>query len=354
MKYFKENIRAIEPYKPVALSSLNRLDANESPYNIANQFTEDDIRSLLSINFNHYPDGSSNELKTAISKYSDVSEECILCGNGSDELIKIIFDSTIAPGDKILIHTPTFSQYSLNAQISNASVIEVSSKKDMSVDIDQIIKIACAEKPKLIFLCTPNNPTGSLIPLSDIEKTLENTDAFVVVDEAYFEFCGLSIADKIQKYPNLIVLRTLSKAFGLAGLRIGYLISSTTNIDFLNRVRMPYNINSFSSKLAVLALSREASIHQIVLEIIKERDRMETILNSLSGIKLYKSNGNFLFFYSDYADQIQSKLIQKNIGIRKFSSEILRNTLRITIGKSEINEIVINTIKEVLSNVQTS
>ncbi|MCD5413734.1 MAG: histidinol-phosphate transaminase [Clostridiales bacterium] len=350
MKYFKENIREIEPYKPVALSSLIRLDANESPYNIADQFTKDDIRSLLSINFNHYPDGSSNELKTALSKYSDVPEECILCGNGSDELIKIIFDSTVAPDDKILIHTPTFSQYALNAQINNARVIEVASRNDMSVDVDKIIETACAEKPKLIFLCTPNNPTGALISLSDIERTLENTDAFVIVDEAYFEFCGLSIADKIWKYPNLIVLRTLSKAFGLAGLRIGYLISSTTNIDFLNRARMPYNLNSFSSKLGVLALSKGASINQIVQEIIKERNKMETALNSLNGIKLYKSNGNFLFFYSDYADEIQNKLVQNNISIRKFSSEALRNTLRITIGKSKINEIVVNTIKEVLSN----
>jgi len=316
--------------------------------------TDEDISALLSTNFNFYPDGSSPELRAAISQYTAMPEETILCGNGADELIKIIFDSTIAPGDKVLIHTPTFSQYGLNATINEGIIIEVPSKSNLSINTEGIIDAAKIERPKLIFLCTPNNPTGAVLSEEEIISILDATDALVVVDEAYFEFYGKTIVKRISQYSNLIVLRTLSKAFSLAGLRVGYLISSEENISILNRVRMPYNLNSISCKLGVIALSKRNAMDTNITNIIDERNRMESELENIPELKLFKSNGNFLFLISPYADAIREGLLRNNVSVRKFSSAMLNNSLRISVADERTNTIVLTTIKEVLSNGKAS
>lgn len=340
MKLVKENIENINKYELNKKPYRIKLDANEGE----NIFFSD-IGDELKLNL--YPDGDSSLLRDEIGKYLNVDPNNIVAGNGSSEMIELVMKAFIDKGDIILSFIPTFSMYQIFSQIYSAKFIGINCNENFVQDVDVLIEEAKNIKPKIIFICNPNNPTGYLMNKYEIKKLLNNTDSLVVVDEAYIEFAQGSMVEYISQYENLIVLRTLSKAFGLAAIRVGYMVSNKHIINIINKVKSPYNLNSISQYIGVKALREKEKMFQYVEEVKKERKYLYNKLKKFP-IEVYPSNGNFIFFKSEVS-KLDEKLNEKGILIRSFSKD-LENHYRVTVGNRWENEEFIKSLKEILEN----
>lgn len=340
MKLVKENIENINKYELNKKPYRIKLDANEGE----NIFFSD-IGDELKLNL--YPDGDSSLLRDEIGKYLNVDPNNIVAGNGSSEMIELVMKAFIDKGDIILSFIPTFSMYQIFSQIYSAKFIGINCNENFVQDVDVLIEEAKNIKPKIIFICNPNNPTGYLMNKYEIKKLLNNTDSLVVVDEAYIEFAQGSMVEYISQYENLIVLRTLSKAFGLAAIRVGYMVSDKHIINIINKVKSPYNLNSISQYVGVKALREKEKMFQYVEEVKKERKYLYNKLKKFP-IEVYPSNGNFIFFKSEVS-KLDEKLNEKGILIRSFSKD-LENHYRVTVGNRWENEEFIKSLKEILEN----
>ncbi|MDK2919662.1 MAG: histidinol-phosphate aminotransferase [Candidatus Petromonas sp.] len=344
----KKNVQNLGVYKVGREPYDVKLDANENPYNVLEELTELITSRLVSENLNRYPDNDALMLREAIATYIGVKDENIICGNGSDEIIKMIVDAFVDKDDVVVTHTPTFSMYKVAAEISGGRVIEIEDNEDFEINIENIINAANENNAKVIFLCNPNNPTGILIGQSDIIRVLESTNAIVAIDEAYYEFCGETVVDKIDKYDRLIVLRTLSKAFGLAGMRVGYGVANSDFINVLNKVRPPYNLNTVSQAIGEVVLQNMGIVDKYIEEIKREREFFMNELSSIKDIKVIPSKSNFLLIKTDkYLDLIE-RFKENKIKVRDFGSDgILKNCIRLTVGTREENKKALKVIKEV-------
>jgi len=347
----RDKIKTLVPYKVNKKEYKWRLNANESPLDQFDDWQEEIMAELKREGLNLYPDPTSDELRDLLSTYTGYDPENMLCGNGSDELIKMIVEVFLDQGDKVVVHTPTFSEYMLATDVAGGDVVEVESDSVFNVDIDAIIKAVNDNKAKVVFLCMPNNPTGNVFEKTDILRVFKETEAIVVSDEAYFEFCGVTLADEAVKNDRLVVLRTLSKAFGLAGLRVGYAIGTPYMMDLLGRVKMPYNVNSFSQAVARVALKNRSQVQSIIDTLISERERMFSALNGLPNLEIIPSKANFLLYRSPKADELVQTFEENGIGIRAFGNKKrLEQCFRINIGVKEANDEIIQLFKDVLIN----
>lgn len=345
MEMVKNSIKNLKAYKACDLPFTVKLDANEGKNILLENVIKEGLKFDDNFNINYYPDDDASLLKEEISEYIKIKSENIIVGNGSSEMIELIIKTYVDKNEIILSPTPTFSMYSIFSQIYSTKFIGVSCNEDFSMDVDKLIKKANEVNPKVIIICNPNNPTGYLMSKDDIKKIIENTNSIVVVDEAYIEFTKGSVIDEIYKYENLIVLRTLSKAFGLAGIRLGYMIANTKIIEIINKVKSPYNLNSISQYIGIKALQNKDKIFDYVEEIKKEREFLYNELNKI-GIKAYKSAGNFIFFNSNI-ENLYSKFSDKGILIRKFKEE-LQGYYRVSVGSKVENRIFIKNLKEIV------
>lgn len=347
----REKIKTLVPYKVIKKEYKWRLNANESPLNLFDEWEADIMKEIEREGLNLYPDPTADELRELLSEYTGFPVENMLCGNGSDELIKMIVEVFLEPGDKVVVHTPTFSEYMLATDVAGGDVIEVPSDANFDVDVDAMIEAVNKNKAKIVFLCMPNNPTGNPFKRSDILKVLEETEAIVVSDEAYYEFYGVSVADEAVKNDRLVVFRTMSKAFGLAGLRVGYAIGTPFMMDLLGRVKMPYNLNSFSQAVARVALKKSERVQGIINELISERERMYEVLKDLPDLEIIPSKANFLLYRSLKYTELVEAFEANGIGIRAFGNKAaLENCFRINIGVKEANDEIISIFKDVLGN----
>lgn len=347
MELVKESIKNLKEYKTNNIEFKIKLDANEGKNILLQDIYKEGIKFNEDFNLNFYPDNDAYLLKQEIKKYLNVDTSNIIAGNGSSEMIELVIKTFVDKGEIVLSSIPTFSMYSIYSQIYSAEFIGVKSNEDFGVDIDKLIKKAKETNPKVIFICNPNNPTGNLINKNDIKKLLKNTNGLVVVDEAYMEFAEGSMVDEISNYENLIVLRTLSKALGLAGIRLGYMISNQKIINIINNVKSPYNLNSISQYIGVKALENKDKIFEYVKEVKNEREFLYKELNEMK-IKAYKSYANFIFFKSDI-NNLYEKLVKDGILIRKFSDE-LEGYYRVSIGDKNENRMFIKILKEIIEN----
>lgn len=324
-------------YEPGNFDNFIKLNANErSNKNLINVMSD--------IEFNRYPDNDCKDLISKLSDYLFMDKLNITVGNGSSELIELLLKSYIDPGDKVLSFTPSFVMYKSFTEIYNGKFIEVESLDGYVFDIDKMILSWEKNKPKIIFICNPNNPTGYLISKSEIERLLKNVDALVVVDEAYIEFSEGSMINRINEYKNLVVLRTFSKAWGLAGARLGYMISNEEIINTINLVKSPYSLNKVTQIIGIETLKLKDELYAFVSEVISEREFMyKELINS--NIKVYKSNANFLYFKEDI--NLFDKLIKKNILIRTFNNGFYR----VTIGSENENLAFLKSIKEIKEGI---
>jgi histidinol-phosphate aminotransferase len=290
---------------------------------------------------NDYPDASYGDLLAAIAEYAKVGNNQVVAGAGADEIIEDIVKVFIVPADKVVISTPTYPMYKLCTEIAGGNAVEVLRSADFQADIDDIVRVANEQKAKLIFICNPNNPDGSLIGKSDVEKMLKEFNGAVVVDEAYFEFCDKTVADLVQRYQNLIVIRTFSKAFGLAGARVGYAISSEEIIIQMNKVRPPASISSISMYLALEALRNIRIMRETVKTLTNERDRIKKKLAQL-GFEVFPSVTNFLLFKAaspEDADRLFQRALERGYVLRNLSRKKgCRNCLRMTVRTAQEND----------------
>lgn len=351
------HIQSLPPYTPIepfdVLSQkvgrrpedIIKLDANENPYGMSPRARE----ALANLTYGHiYPDPESRALRAALSRFTGAPAENLLPGSGADELIDLIMRVTLAPGEVILNCPPTFGMYAFDADLNNARVINVPRKADFSLDVDGILEAAEKFSPKLIFVTSPNNPDGSLIPLPVLQKLL-TLPALIVLDEAYIEFSG--VESQITNVPitnNLIVLRTFSKLAGLAGLRVGYGAFPNWLMPTLWKAKQPYNVNVAASAAAIASLDDPQYLDWTVKTLVAERNRLFDGLSRLPWLSPYPSSANFLLCRvapEVDAAQLKADLAQKHgIFIRYFNKPGLTDCIRISVGKPEQTDALLRAI----------
>jgi histidinol-phosphate aminotransferase len=325
-----------------------KLDAMENPFSLPPVMRREIAALVKNVRINLYPDPSAKILKKAIASFWKMNPEQMILGNGSDELIQAVI---LAFGGPVLVPMPTFAMYEITSRALAQKVVTVPLDKSFDLDAGRMISKAKAAKAKILFLACPNNPTGNRFSDATIRKILAETDAAVVIDEAYYSFSGKSYLPLLKQYPNLIILRTLSK-IGLAGLRIGVLVASPGVVGELNKIRLPYNINSLSQTAAVSVLKHRSVVNRQISLLISERKKLYNAFSKLPGVTAYPSETNFILIRTDAdASLIHRKLKQAGILIKNLSKPgPLQNCLRITIGTPEENKEFIGTLRTILGH----
>ena len=355
----RADIAAMQPYTPTAslevfaaqlgipAERLIKLDANENPYGPSPRAQQ----ALASLNTTHiYPDPEARALRALLSEYVGVSAEHILAGAGADELIALILELFIEPGDAVINAPPTFSMYAFDAPLAFARVVDVPRRADFSLDVEGIEAAARASGARLLFLCSPNNPDGSLIPPQTIERLLD-LPLVVVLDEAYLEFSGAqSLAPRVPGTPNLIVLRTFSKWAGLAGLRVGYGVFPREIIAHLWKIKQPYNVNVAADAAARASLADLPYLRANVERLIAGRERLERELAAIPYLHPYPSRGNFVLCRVTGMDaaQLRRRLAEEHgILIRHYDTPRLRDHVRISAGTPAQTGALLAALREI-------
>ncbi|MBI2846721.1 MAG: histidinol-phosphate transaminase [Chloroflexi bacterium] len=320
-----------------------KLDGNENPYGCSPR-----VRQALASfhNYHIYPDPEHRRLREALQAYVGVSAEHIVAGSGSDELIDLVLRLFLAPGDEVVNCIPTFGMYQFNVELCGGKVVRVARDEAYDVDVSAV-KEAVGKRTKLIFISSPNNPTGNLM---SEEKVLEllDTGKIVLVDEAYHEFCGKSVVGFVPKYENLIVLRTFSKWAGLAGLRVGYGVFPSKVVEYIWKIKQPYNVNAAAQVAALESLADIEHLRAVVQAIVTERERLFQRLGELEFLRPYPSQANFILCKVVVGDarRIYTGLRERGIFVRYFDAPLLTDCLRISVGKPEHTDALIKTLKE--------
>ncbi len=342
-------IRDISPYSVPAIDSKIKLDGNESPFGLPDEVRVKVDNSIKEVLINRYPDPEAEKLIGLIAKVTDFSKEGILLGNGSDELIGMLV-TTLANGTgKILCPTPTFSMFKLTSVAMGADVVEVPLDDNFDLDLESMLSVIENDDPDLIFLASPNNPTGNMYNAGKIAEIINVSKGVVVVDEAYSDFSGYTFLPLVKECENLVILRTLSKV-GFAGLRVGMLFARDDLTAEINKVRYPYNINALSQAVAEVVLGEHEFVSENIQLIIRERERVYKAMSSLEGIAAYPTDANFIFFKAQDADLLFRELVARDILIRNFNKPgRLKNCMRVTIGTLEENDAFLAALDEILS-----
>ncbi|MCB9426423.1 MAG: histidinol-phosphate transaminase [Flavobacteriales bacterium] len=341
-KLVRPNIARLKPYssardefKDFAALDMVFLDANENPY-------ENGV--------NRYPDPQQRNLKSILADQKGVNANQILLGNGSDEVLDLLFRAFCEPQqDNVITLPPTYGMYKVLANINNVEEREVVLTENFEPNVDAILQ-AVDSRTKMIFLCSPNNPTGNVFSVDSVLRLLNEFDGFVVIDEAYIDFSEKqSWLARINEFPNLIISQTLSKAYGMAGIRIGLCFASAEVINILNKIKPPYNINELSQLKAIERVVDTEGIKKEVASIIREKQVLEEALIELPYVQvIYPSEANFVLAKVDDANKRYDQLIEKGVVIRnRTTQELCENCLRFTVGTPEENEKLINALSSI-------
>lgn len=331
----RPNILELKPYSSARDEFTGEegifLDANENPYG----------------QLNRYPDPYQKELKQRLAVLKGVDSNNIFVGNGSDEVIDLAFRIFCSPGfDKALTFSPTYGMYDVSAAINNVELIKLPLNQEFQIDIEKLQPYFNENSIKLMFICSPNNPTGNLMNKSDIEFILNNFKGIVIIDEAYIDFAQPdSLISLINQYNNLIVSQTFSKAWGLAAARVGTAYANPDIITLYNKVKPPYNVSKLNQQAAIKALDNYKTYEDMLAVILSEKERVSTELENIDLVKtIYPSNANFLLLEVDDANQLYDDLVNQKIITRNRNAQVV-NCLRISVGTPEENNELINALK---------
>ena len=335
----RENIKALQPYSSArdefkkAFSDMVFIDANENPFDTG---------------VNRYPDPQQNLVKDELANIKGVTKDQILLGNGSDEVLDLIFRVFCEPKlDSVIALPPTYGMYKVLANTNDVELITIPLLENFQPNVDEILKIQTAQT-KILFICSPNNPTANSFEANIIEKLIHEFQGIVVIDEAYIDFSTQeSWISRLNDFSNLIVTQTLSKAYGLAGIRLGICYASQEIISILNKIKPPYNVNQLTQESALKRLKNQDKVNQEIEEIIIERNQLINDLQEIDLVeKIYPSDANFLLVKVDDADKRYDQLVKEGIVVRNRSNQILcENCLRFTVGTFIENKKLINTLK---------
>lgn len=328
-----------------------RLNSNENPIG----YTADEMKNILNsldyIELNRYPNSDGDRLREAYGKVINIDKDNLIIGNGSDEMINLVISKYISKGEKVLTFTKDFVMYDFYTDLNEGNVVKYKIDLDKGIDIEDFIDFGKKENVKLLIFSNPNNPTGYGFEINDIKRVLEAfKDNIVLVDEAYCEFYGETMLPFIDEYKNLIITKTLSKAFGLAALRVGFLISNKENVKELEKYKTPYNVNTISQEVAIKILEDVERFKRNLSLIVKEREILfEKLLNIQEkansygiDIKFYKSKANFIYGESNYKEKLVNELNDSGILIRSFND----NSFRITVGTESDNKKVLEVLEK--------
>ncbi|MGD9994414.1 MAG: histidinol-phosphate transaminase [Salinivirgaceae bacterium] len=343
-KLVRPNVREMAPYS----SARDEFEGEAQIYLDAN---ENSLGSASKELFNRYPDPRQNLLRARVAELKGVKAEQLFFGNGSDEPIDLLFRAFCQPQkDRALIFPPTYGMYKVQANINDTPIDEIPLNDDFSLPLEKIQEVVNPQI-KLMFICSPNNPSGNLISKSTIIDILSCFKGIVVVDEAYIDFTAsdASLVSEIENYPNLVVLQTFSKAWGLAGLRLGMAFAQKPLIDILNKIKYPYNINQLTQQLVLEALNNETTKNQMVQTLINERKTLEKELVKNNAVqKIYPSDANFLLVRIEKANLFYKELTDSGIIVRNRSNVALcDNCLRITVGTPDENQTLLKQMQKI-------
>ena len=349
-RHCREALKTFKPYMPAQEDGFIRLNANENPFSLPEAVKKEIAQAIMQCDVARYSDSNATMLRQEIAAYVNYPSEAIVAGNGSSELIQLLMHAFLGSGERIVGGDPTFTMYMVIARVAGVQSVEVPLREDFSVDVEAMIATARREEARMIFLCTPNNPTGNPMPRSDIQQIIDETDCLVVVDEAYGEFASDSFLPLVEQHPRVVVLRTLSKAFGLAGIRVGYAVAGEVVARELNKVRLPYNLNSLSQLAATIVMQNPEAIWERVAMIKRERLRLEKALFACQGVTPFPSEANFILFRTARsAQEVDAVLKSDKILVRDFSGHpLLPDCLRVTVGKPEENDAFIASLQKAM------
>lgn len=349
----RQDIKDLEPYKPAVEKWDLKLDANESPFDIPDEIKEEIWQQVKDEKFSLYYDPTSQEIREGLAKYCRTSPERIIIGNGSDEIIMNLVYGFAGPGREVIIPTPTFPVYKMFTHIGGAKPINIPlierNGKPWQLDI-HAIKKSFSDKPQILFICYPNNPTGNYYPEEEVLELIKDFNGLVVIDEAYYEFGNLSFIKYLDRLPNIAIIRTFSKAFCLAGLRLGYLIAHEDVIEQIYRIKMPYNINLFSQRAGKVILNHIDLIIKVAKKLNCYRDDFINMLKSVEGVITYQSSTNFILCrFNIPAEKVYKALRQSGVAVRAVAGEPY--CLRFSVGLPEQNRLFVDRLKTVLAKL---
>ena len=350
MKYRKE-LDKMPSYDGVERDYRIKVNANECNLNLPPLVEERVMSRLSRIAFNRYPNYEYDSLREQIARNFSVDKDQILIGSGSSEIIeKLFYAFGGSPSNKIVYPQPSFSMYKIYAKAAEAQPVPFDLDDNYNLNVDKFINTVKSEEAALAVVCNPNNPTGNSLTVDQIEEIAKNIDCAFLVDEAYVEFYGKSSVGLVKKYPNIIVARTFSKAYGLAGARVGYMIANAEVTKMIEKTYMPFHMNTLSLATADIVYQMRDEFVPRIQMMIAERKRMAEQLQSLDGVKVYPSSTNFVLIHYDKAVALNEHRESLNIGVRSFgSAPRLENCLRISMGLRGENDEWFAAMKQFIS-----
>lgn len=343
---YRKNLADLPTYDVTEKDWKIKVNANECNFNLPPLVAERVTNRLASIAFNRYPNMEMDDLKESIARNFNLRPQNVLIGNGSSEILEKLFFAFGGNGRSIVYPVPSFSMYSIYARISESDAVAVELEEDYSLDAEKIIRAAKENDARLVVICSPNNPTGNAVALADIERIAAAAGCAFAVDEAYVEFHGVSAAQLLKKYPNLIIARTFSKAYGLAAARVGYMLADEQITRMIAKTCMPYHVNTMTLAVADAVYQMRDEFVPRIQMFVAERKRMIETLKTLSAVTVYPSETNFILIKYEKAAELASYLESRLIGVRSFgSAPRLEHCLRITVGTRDENDTLLDEIK---------
>ena len=352
MKFYRDSLKKLKSYDPHEVPYKVKLNANENPYGLPEEIVEEILRKAENLEYSRYPNANSVKLSETVSSFWGLTRDNIVIGNGSDELIDYLIKAFSEKGRRVITTAPSFAMYKIYSIVNGSNFVQIPlSQSNFSLNEDKILEEAKKEDSSIVFIAYPNAPTGNYFAEDKIIKIIEESGCLVVVDEAYYEFGKKTFVPLISQYDNLVILRTFSKAYCIASLRMGYLLSNPEIINEIRKVKSPFNVNSFSQLAAQVVFENKEVLKDNIEKIIIEREKLTDRINELSPFKTYPSQTNFVLVEvgsKGDTDLVYNNLLKQGILVQTVSDPIFstsRYFLRITVGNEEENGILLDGLK---------
>jgi histidinol-phosphate aminotransferase len=343
----RPGLRDVEPYQAPQLEVKARLNTNECPYPLPDGFRDDLADAVRDLTLNRYPDREAETLRAGLAYWDDHTVEGTWVANGSNEILLQLLQAYGGPGRPVVVFEPTYAMHSRLAWVTNSEVVRVHLEKPWTIGSDDVDRAFAAE-PAVVFVCSPNNPTGNTQPGATFVELAARDTALVIVDEAYVEFGGDTAAAQVRRFPNLVVVRTFSKAFALAGARIGYCLAHRDVVEDLRRVRLPYHLGALTQAAGLVALAHREDAVRILDAVRQQRDRILTTLPPL-GVEAFTSFANFVLFRPPRPGrEVWQGLLDRGVLVRDFT-DLVPGCLRVTAGTPDEVDLFLSALEEVLT-----
>jgi histidinol-phosphate aminotransferase len=355
LRFIKPAVRSISAYTLATRKAPVKINQNENPYDLPEALKRRVLDQALVRPWSRYPDFDPKELLDKLAAFSGWREDGVLTGNGSNELIEALLLVTVGDGTRVVIPEPTFTLYALLTTILGGEPVRVRLTPDLQYDAAAIAQARRQSAAPVTVVCSPNNPTGGVLTVDEVRRLCEDDGGLVVIDEAYHEFARESVVPLLETHKNLIVLRTFSKAMGMAGLRVGYLLASPDIVREINKARLPYNMNFFSQMAAMVAIDGYGELRGRVARLAEERERLIALLRDLPGVRAYPSRANFFLIELLDADPkaVFESMYRRGVLVRDVTSyPMLERCLRISVGTPEENETFLHALGAALGETR--